>query len=132
MPQYCFEHPTTGEVKQIFIPISAAERTYSEDGVVWNRVWTVPQASFDSVYDCDSPKDFAAKTANKRGSLGDLWSKSAELSEKRAKRDGIDPIRQKHLQNYHKKTGKKHPDEINSNKKKTAVVDITKGKVSFE
>lgn len=132
MPNYLFQSPVTSEIKEVFIPISAAERTYSEDGVVWDRVWTAPQMSVDSTYDCDSPKDFAAKTANKRGSLGDLWSKSAELSEKRAKKHGIDPVRQKHIQNYHKKTGKKHPDEINSNKKKTAVVDIIKGKVNFE
>lgn len=131
MANFLFEHPTTGEIKEIYQSVHDAH-VYSEDGVVWDRVWTVPQAAIDTSIDCNSARDFTEKTGKKKGSLGDLWNCSAELSEKRAKSQGIDPVKQKHYDNYSKMTkGKIHPDIVAANKKKTFEIDLTKKKVNI-
>lgn len=134
MPQYCFENPVTKEIKEVFIPISAAERTYSEDGVIWNRIWTVPQASFDTNWDERSSKDFVTKSSTKRGgTIGDLWNKSAELSAKREQKGGRDLVKDKHFSDYSKKTGGRiHPEIVQQNKNKTAIIDFAKKGVTFE
>lgn len=80
-----------------------------EGGVSWKRVVTKPQASFDTKVDAYSAKDFA-KATNKKGSIGDLWDRSAELSAKRTDKDGEDIVENRFFENYSKKRhGKKHP-----------------------
>jgi hypothetical protein len=54
--------------------------------------------------------DFAEYTKNHRGTIGDLWDRSAELSEKRSKIYGKDPVKDKYFKDWSKKRkGKKHP-----------------------
>lgn len=105
---YIFENIKTGETKEVFQNM-LDEHTYSENGVKWNRVFFVPQASIDARWDIDSPQDFSNKVASKRGKIGDVWDRSKELSEKRASRDGVDPVKEKYKQEWSKKrNGRKY------------------------
>ncbi len=90
---YLFEHPETGETKDVFFNIDD-EKIYEEDGVVWQRRWTPPQISMDTKIDPYSQKQFLDKT-RKGGTVGDLWDRSAELSAIRADKDGKDFVKEK-------------------------------------
>jgi hypothetical protein len=108
MPNYLYKHPETEEVKEVFQKMND-EHTYFEEGVEWKRVWTVPQAAIDSNVDVFSERDFMKKT-EKSGTIGDLWDRSKEWSDKRADKIGDkDPIKQKAFKEYSaKRKGKKH------------------------
>jgi hypothetical protein len=48
-----------------------------------------------------------------KGTYGDLLDYSAELSEKRASKDGEDPLKRKYFEEYKKKRGgKKHLKDV--------------------
>lgn len=113
MPLYLFQHPKTKEIKEIVQGMND-EHTYAEKGVQWERVFTVPQATIDAEIDPFSQRQFVDKVGVTKGKMGDVWERSAELSAKRAaKRDGIDPVKEKHYSDYEKKTkGKKHPGKV--------------------
>ena len=109
MPIYLFESPITKEIKEIFQTMSE-EHFYQEDNIKWNRIFTKPNASIDTEINPHSSAEFIEKTKKKNYNMGQLWDKSAELSEKRAKYTGKDPIKEKVAKDYSKKThGKKHP-----------------------
>ena len=109
MPLYTYRHPTTGQTKDVFQGMND-EHSYSEDGVEWMRVFTKPYAAIDTEIDPFSSKSFIDKTANKKGTLGDMWERSAELSETREKKAGVDPVKQNFYADYKKKTGKEYLD----------------------
>jgi beta-xylosidase len=113
MPEYLFENPETGEVISIIQAIDE-EHAYSEKGKVFSRVFTVPNASIDSNVDPFSAQQFTEKTKNMKGTMGDIWDYSAELSSKRKKdNNGVDPVREKAEQRYSKKRrGIKHKDKM--------------------
>lgn len=103
MPDYLYENPDTGEIISVAQGIDE-EHSYSEEGKVFNRVFTVPNASIDSDVDPFSAQQFTEKTKNMKGSMGDIWDYSAELSQKRKEsNDGVDPIRKKSEEKYSKK-----------------------------
>ena len=103
MPEYLFENPDTGEVISITQGIDE-EHSYSEKGRLFNRVFTVPNASVDGSIDPFSAQQFTEKTKNMKGSMGDIWDYSSELSERRKKdNNGEDPVRKKAEKNYSKK-----------------------------
>ena len=56
------------------------------------------------------------RTSDSKGSYGDLMDRSKEMSQKRAAENGgVDPIKQKYLENYSKERGgKKHFSELKS------------------
>lgn len=114
MPTYIYIDDETQEVHEVFQKMSDIHE-YIINGKKLRRVWTVPQASLDQKIDPFSQKDFLKKTAN-AGTIGELWDRSAEWSEKRKdKVGGEDPIRRKELDNYSKeRKGKKH--ELDRNK----------------
>lgn len=105
---YIYRNPETEEIKEVFQKMTD-EHVYFEEGVEWKRVWTVPQASIDSNVDVFSERDFLKKTSN-GGTIGDLWDRSKEWSEKRADKVGDkDPVLKKEFKNYsEKRKGKKH------------------------
>lgn len=108
MPIYLFKNPKTGKVKEIIQSMNE-EHIYSEDGLQWERVFTIPQSNIDTRIDPFSEADFKNKTAGKRETLGDLMDRSKELSEKRQRSAGTDPVQKKFFEDYSKKTnGKKH------------------------
>lgn len=93
MPLYLYENPETGEVKEIFQGMNEKHQ-YSENGVEWERVFLAPNAFVkDSPVDPDNPNSFMRVTDGKKGAIGDLMDRSAELSEKRKERYGEDPVK---------------------------------------
>lgn len=97
-----------------------------ENGVEWRRIYTVPQACVDSDFDPRNKDEFIRRGA-KYGTLGDLMSKSQELSEKRAEKDGIDAVKQNFFDEYSKtRNGAKHPLSLPTKiEGKYATVDLT-------
>ena len=113
MPNYIYQNGETGEIIEIFQKMSDDHVYIDENGLKWNRLFTPPQMSFDVQCDPHSVKDFARVT-NKPGTIGDLWDRSAELSAKRAdKNGGIDPVKEKFFEKYSKERGgQKHLEQI--------------------
>ena len=108
MPLYTFEHPATGEIKDVIFGMNDEKHHVDEEGVSWLRVWHSPEASIDADIDPFSANQFIEKTKTK-GSVGDLLDRSAELSAKRSEKLGYDPVKQKYFKEYSKKrNGTKH------------------------
>ena len=110
MPIYLYQNPKTKEVKEIVQSVHDTHE-YSENGVKWNRIFTAPEVNTQEKLNANSSeKDFARVTGNQRGTVGDLWDRSAELSEKRKKVYGKDPVKEKYFKDWSKKRkGKVHP-----------------------
>ena len=108
MPEYIYEHPKTKEQITVLQSVHE-EHIYEIDGVIYDRVYTVPQASIDTRIDPYSEKDFRKiKTEN----VGDMWDRSRELSQIRAEKEGKDPIKEKYFKDYsQKRKGKKHGND---------------------
>lgn len=113
MGLYIFQHPKTGKIKEVFQNMND-EHVYEENGVKWERVWTVPQAAVDANIDPFNQNAFVDKLGNTKGDMGSAWDRSREMSEKRAaKRDGVDPVREKYFEDYKtKRKGTEHPTQI--------------------
>ncbi len=79
---------------------------------LWRRVWTKPRMGVDTVaIDPYSSKDFV-KATNKKGVVGDMWDRSAELAAKRKDKEGVDPIQEQFYKDYSKRRkGRKHPTQ---------------------
>ena len=114
MPLYTYENPKTGETIDVLQGMNEKHTYIDENGLEWKRVFQIPNAAVDSQIDANNPLAFVDATKNKKGTYGDLLNKSAELSEKRAKEHGgKDPVKEKFLSDYSKKTGgKKHPSQM--------------------
>lgn len=113
MPIYLFKNPKTNKVVSVF-QLMNDEHTYSEAGIKYERVFTVPNASIDSQIDPNSAQQFVEKTGKMKGTLGEIWDYSKEMSEKRSKNEGIDPIREKSEAAYSKKRrGMKYKEKVN-------------------
>ena len=103
MHEYLFKNPDTDEIISVSQGINE-EHTYSEEGKAFDRVFTVPNTSIDSNPDPFSAQQFTEKTKDMKGSMGDMWDYSAELSQKRKQaHGGVDPIRKKAEEKYSKK-----------------------------
>lgn len=114
MPLYTYENPKTGETIDVLQGMNEKHAYIDENGLEWKRVFQIPNAAVDSQIDANNPLAFVDATKNKKGTYGDLLNKSAELSEKRAKEyGGKDPVKEKFLSDYSKKTGgKKHLSQM--------------------
>jgi hypothetical protein len=115
MPIYLFQHPKTKEVKEIIQRMSESH-TYNDKGVEWERVFTKPQAAFNTQISATNRQEFVEKTRGKNYSVGQMWDMSAELSEKRGGTSGQDEVKAKAEQAYEKKTQKKHPHSSQNRK----------------
>jgi len=112
MPLYIFEHPTTEERRDIFFHMAEEPKIYIDsEGIEWRRIFTCSQLSMDTSLDPYSSKQFVDKTRNE-GNMGDLWDRSAELHQKRADKEGVDPLRKKYFEQYSKeRNGAKHLED---------------------
>lgn len=114
MPEYTFEN-SCGQTQDIFYTMSEVPSVGSEidiDGVKWKRVFTKPNAAISTQGDPYSASDFNKSLDGKNVTIGDMWSKSAEMSEKRAAKDGVDPVKRKYFDDYSKaRKGHKHQAE---------------------
>ena len=112
MPYYLYQNPETKEVKEIWQGMNETH-TYMEDGKPWQRIFTSPNTCIDGVLSNVSQQKFVEKTANMKGTVGDILDYSAELSERRAERNGgTDPVKKKHFEEYKQKVGKKHLADV--------------------
>lgn len=118
MPNYLYQHPKTKKIVEVFQHMND-KHEYSEGDEKFTRIWTKPQMNVDSVpLDIYSKKDFARIT-NKGGTVGDLWDRSAELSEKRADKEGSDPLKEGFYKDYKKKNkNREHPEQKRARSKK--------------
>ena len=107
MPLYVFKHPKTGEQIEIVQKMDEEHIYIDKNGLKWERIWSIPNASTDSQID-GSKENFMEYTKNKKGTLGDLWDASREASEKRIKKYGKDPVKEKHFKKFKKEKGIKH------------------------
>lgn len=109
---YLFRNPKTNEIREIPQKMND-NHVYFADGVEWTREWTKPEAAIDVKIDPFSEKQYIERTGKSKGTLGDLWDRSKEYSEKRAQKVGtVDPIKQKVFDNWSKaRGGKKHRDD---------------------
>ena len=113
MPLYPFSHPDTGEIKDVFFHLKDEKKYIDDSGVEWVREFHSPQLNTQGSIDPWSNADFVNKT-NKKGTVGELLDRSADLSRQRAEQNGgVDPIKQKYYENYSKtRKGSKHPDQM--------------------
>ena len=112
MPVYIFQNPKTKEYKEVFLALDA-EKVYHESGVKWQRIFLAPNVSVDTQIDANSEQDFVEKTKRKNYNLGEMWYASKDLSEKREKERGVDPVKEKSLKEYSKKRrGAKHTNRV--------------------
>lgn len=111
MPIYIYEHPKTGERREVFQKMNDIHE-YSDGGVKWQRVLIPVNTSVPLAIDPFSSQDFVKKSREKNMTVGDMWDESAKLSEKRKRAKGskgIDIVKAKAAYNYQKKTGIRHP-----------------------
>ena len=113
MPIYLFQHPDTEEVIEVVQGMNEKHAFTDNKGVVWERVWLAPQAVVDGKINCWSSQKFSEKIGETKGSMGDVYSRSAELSAQRASEaGGIDPVKTKFFDDYsNTRKGKRHPQD---------------------
>ena len=130
MPLYLFENPETKEVVEILQGMNEEHKYSNRDGLEYIRLYTAPFYSIDSRIDPYSSKDFAEKTRNKKGTIGDLLNESKELSEKRGGQSN-DPVLKTFLSSYEKDKGVKHSSQIKNEKIEKANKKLKKFGVSI-
>ena len=113
MPLYTYENPKNGKTIEVLQTMSESHAYTDSDGLVWKRVFQVPNAAIDSQIDHNS------------STYGDLLDKSRELSDKRAQeRGGADPLKEKVFKDYSaKRKGAKHPEQMKKFENSKVTVD---------
>jgi hypothetical protein len=111
MPSYEYIHPDTGKTLEIIQGMKEDHVYIDKKGIEWKRVFSPPNTAIDSDIDPFSEKDFLKHTAKKGMNHGDMTELSKSLSQKRQKARGLDPVKQKTVTSYEKKTGKPHPNK---------------------
>lgn len=103
MPQFDYQHPD-GRIITLYQGMNEQHEYKDEDGVKWKRLFSIPNSVIDSIYSINpyNSKEFVNVTSKKKGSVGDLFQLSAELSEKRKNKDGFDKIENKSFDKYEK------------------------------
>lgn len=107
MPIYLYQHPQTQEVKEIIQRMNETHE-YTENGIQWQRIFIAPNGAETTVSNLNpfDKKAFMEKTGKMRNiTQGDLWDISADLSKKRERILGKDPIKEKTKQQYSEKCG---------------------------
>ena len=111
MPEYIYQHPKNGKTISVIQSMKEKHEYTDDKGVKWNRVFSVPNSAVDTSVGSSSKEDFLRMT-QKKMTVGDMWDVSAQLSEKRTKRYGKDPVKEDTVKKYKKKChGKRHPLE---------------------
>lgn len=101
---YDYQNPKTRQIITIYQGMNDNHRYIDEDGLEWDRIFYSPGAIIDSIYNID-PKDskkFVERTGKHRGKLSDIMQLSAELSERRKDKDGVDVVAEKNMDKYEK------------------------------
>lgn len=111
MPIYQYTHPETGEIIEVIQKMKDEHVYFDNEGVEWSRVFNVPNAAIDTAHyvNPESKSDFMKATEKFGMTAGDMMDLSKELHNKREKIHGKDPVKDKTVTDYEKKTGKPHP-----------------------
>lgn len=107
MPLYLFEHPETGEEREVFFKMEDDKTFIDGNGVQWSRIYTVPQASMDTRIDPHSSRAFVEKT-RKAGTFGEMFDLSKEMSEKRGGKKN-DPVKKSYEKEWKGRRKPVHP-----------------------
>jgi len=113
MGEYIYQHPKSKKTISVIQRMTEEHVYIDKKGVKWNRLFTIPQAQVKDKEPTNA-QEFSEYTKKRKGSMGNLYDQSKELSEKRKERsaDGIDPIKKKYWKDYSKKRrGKRHPED---------------------
>lgn len=107
MPNYPYISQSTGEERDFFYrmkDVPASNVLIEADGQKWKRQMVASQLAVAGLKPIDphSPKQFVEKTGAMKGTVGDMWDLSKELSEKRAAKDGTDKVKETYYKNYSK------------------------------
>ena len=62
MPLYLFKHPTEEEYVEVFQGMKDKHEYFDENGLQWERRWTIPNASIDTKINPWNNEDFIRKT----------------------------------------------------------------------
>lgn len=112
MAQYDYQHPD-GRIMTLFQSMQEKHQYIDHEGVEWKRIFESPGAIIDSIFNIDpkSSQEFVRKTGKRTGKLNDLFQLSAELSEKRAQKEGKDVLKEKSWDKYEnsRSKGTVHP-----------------------
>ena len=104
MPTYIYKHPSKDEYIDLIQSINEPHEYKDKNGLKWVRVFTSPQVNTNGTLDVNADsRKFAEYTKNHKGTIGDLWDRSAELSEKRKKIYGEDPVKKSYKEKWSKK-----------------------------
>lgn len=111
------------EIVEVFIPITDDVNTYNGEGGEeigkWKRYWGGRPSihlSFDTKIDPNSSSSFV-KATNKKMTMGEMFDLSKEMSERRVEKNGVDEVKEKMYQEYKKKNGVKHQNQITEEKR---------------
>ena len=111
MPLYLYSYQETEETIEVIQKMNEPHVYVDESGVEWKRVWTLPNAAIDAEIDPFDKQAFSRKIDQTgKGTVGELWDRSRELSDKRKNKLGYDPLQKKWEKQYSKKRmGRKLP-----------------------
>ena len=113
MPIYSYQHPQTEEYIEIYQKMDEEHTYFDEEGTEWKRVFSAPNIGSNTQVDPFSKEDFVNSTDKKGITLGEMWDASAEASEKRAEKEGKDPLKAQAQERYKKKyPGKALPPRL--------------------
>lgn len=111
-PIYTYKHPDREEYVDVVQAMNDDHVYVDEDGVNWEREYTPPNAQIKDTIDPFNKNHFLEKTANSKGTMGDMFDRSKELSEKRKEILGKDPSQEKWFDTYAKhRKGQRHWDD---------------------
>ena len=111
MPFYEYQHPETGKITEVMQSMKADHVFVDSSGVEWKRVFNVPNAAIDTEMNAFSQSDWDRRTKKAGMTMGEMMDLSKEMSVKRETKEGIDPIKNKAVKKYEKKTRKAHPNK---------------------
>lgn len=113
MPLYSFQ-ASDGEAISVVMDTKQPPESYRvqyKNGKSYKRVYDAPRISIDSRPGV-SESDFTRATSGKKMTIGQMQDLSKEMHEKRAEKEGQDPVKEKFYQNYEKQMGQKHSNVI--------------------
>ena len=129
MPRYIYKHPEKEEYVEVTQTMSEEHVFFDFTGLKWKRVFTVPYAAVSSLSSLDpfDTKAHVDKTGEMKGTMGDLFAVSKEMSERRSEKLGHeDPVKRQLFEKYKQDNNCKHyndrPDKIET---KHAIIDFT-------
>lgn len=115
MPSYEFENLKTQEIQDFYFSLDNYPKLgeiREIEGQQWKRIMSIaPYGSVDGKStDPFNQQKFIEKTANSKGSVGDVMDRAKEMSEARKAKLGYDPVQNKYFDDWTKKrSGKTHP-----------------------